>query len=394
MHTVLCFAAYSADYNPMGAPYMSDWSRFCFTGDIESIKEWVEKDSAIIQYRESLMRMCGILHVIAGSRATSEPDYFTSQMKRKMDFKGALEYLIDKGADIQIRDFAGQSPLHHCLSGAGSDLSFELAKILLKRGADPNAVNRFGCTPAFEAAQAGKLHFVELLLDHGAKLNVKDNDGCWLMNTANTNPKLHQLFVKAMTKEGKEQKAEARVLGAYRKCACCGKDKKCSRCSGCFVQWYCSVECQKEQWKDHKEDCKRTQNEYKKVTLDKEAKYLTVNHKKKIVESGKPLDTTKKQHFLVKITIPLEDALSSDICAECPQSLLEQRRHPMNGGLLIYDRDRLIHGIIPKTDANYSDIVQKVEANGVAGVKGYFYAIVKGGEITVNISQIQPPEDF
>ena len=60
-----------------------------------------------------------------------------------------------------------------------------MAKILLDHGADPNAVNRFGMTPLFEAAMNCKVESVQLLLDHGATVGVVDNDGVHFLKIAN-----------------------------------------------------------------------------------------------------------------------------------------------------------------------------------------------------------------
>ena len=47
-------------------------------------------------------------------------------------------------------------------------------------------------------------------------------------------------------------------------CTLCQKSAS-SRCSGCNLSYYCSKECQKSDWKDHKPECKRKQNTEDKI---------------------------------------------------------------------------------------------------------------------------------
>jgi len=48
---------------------------------------------------------------------------------------------------------------------------------LLDNGADPNVGDQRGMTPLMHAAGASRLELVELLLARGAKLNARDRDG-------------------------------------------------------------------------------------------------------------------------------------------------------------------------------------------------------------------------
>jgi hypothetical protein len=45
-----------------------------------------------------------------------------------------------------------------------------------------------------------------------------------------------------------------------------------SKCAGCDVTRYCSRQCQKEAWPEHKEECRRLQVEKKKKAAEEKAK--------------------------------------------------------------------------------------------------------------------------
>jgi ankyrin repeat protein len=94
----------------------------------------------------------------------------------------AIEQLLRAGADIEARSappwkfiggidrsFDGSfTPLHFAAARGKT----EALKTLLKANADANARDGWGCTPLYSACAAGALECVELLVDHGANLNL------------------------------------------------------------------------------------------------------------------------------------------------------------------------------------------------------------------------------
>ena len=60
------------------------------------------------------------------------------------------------------------TPLHTACSSSINNGSLEVLKLLLERGADGNACNKWRETPLLIAANNGHRTAVELLLDHGA----------------------------------------------------------------------------------------------------------------------------------------------------------------------------------------------------------------------------------
>lgn len=81
------------------------------------------------------------------------------------DLEG-MESAINQGADLNIRDFLGKSPLHYVSS-------LDAAKLLIDGGADINILDNNNRTPLFEVDDPNIAIF---LIDRGASFNLKDKD--------------------------------------------------------------------------------------------------------------------------------------------------------------------------------------------------------------------------
>jgi hypothetical protein len=57
-------------------------------------------------------------------------------------------------------------------------------------------------------------------------------------------------------------------LDEAKACDVCGKEGELHKCGGCGRTRYCGKDCQKSDWKNHKEICKKTSEEYKKWKLN------------------------------------------------------------------------------------------------------------------------------
>ncbi len=78
--------------------------------------------------------------------------------------------LIDRGANIQAGDSKGMTPVRYA---SQSDSNNDILKLLLERGARPNARDEHGDTALTWAEAAA----TRLLLDHGADIGTKNNEG-------------------------------------------------------------------------------------------------------------------------------------------------------------------------------------------------------------------------
>ncbi|MDB9517042.1 ankyrin repeat domain-containing protein [Roseofilum reptotaenium CS-1145] len=78
------------------------------------------------------------------------------------------EFLLEKGADIHIRDTYGDTPLHD----AARRNALAVARLLIDRGAKLDAEPEKEDTPLHRACRYGHVEMIELLLDNGAERNA------------------------------------------------------------------------------------------------------------------------------------------------------------------------------------------------------------------------------
>jgi hypothetical protein len=82
-------------------------------------------------------------------------------------------HLLDRGADIEARDRNGYTPLLIAARNGTTDV----LQVLLSRGAAPNARDKHGRTALHWTAELNRPQHLKLLLDHGADVNAEDGHG-------------------------------------------------------------------------------------------------------------------------------------------------------------------------------------------------------------------------
>jgi ankyrin repeat protein len=102
------------------------------------------------------------------------PDGWTALHLNFGNLEG-VKLLLDRGADINAvsKNKLSATPLQ----GAAAFQKIDLAKLLIERGANVNCRGEEGGSPLHEVAGNGQIEFAKLLLDHGADINAKDNNG-------------------------------------------------------------------------------------------------------------------------------------------------------------------------------------------------------------------------
>jgi ankyrin repeat protein len=87
--------------------------------------------------------------------------------------RGALESLLETGADANARDRWGATALYHA-AAKGDEAAVHL---LLAHGADVNKTSDVGNSPLMAAAGRGHVAVVRLLLQHGTDPEVRNKWG-------------------------------------------------------------------------------------------------------------------------------------------------------------------------------------------------------------------------
>jgi hypothetical protein len=82
--------------------------------------------------------------------------------------------LIEFGADVNTRTSNNVTPLQHCLEYGNLKIMFEVFSILLKAGADTNALLESGRTIVHVVAAMGHRELIRQLLDIGTDCSTKD----------------------------------------------------------------------------------------------------------------------------------------------------------------------------------------------------------------------------
>ena len=258
------------DYHPYipAFSYLSNWLKVIFSGDYDEFMKMLEgkKESKIkmmISRRETLMNVSAIFHVINGARLFSSDDQkfkhlqntAKQNLKVKNEHKKIFLKLLSLGCDINIRDVAGFTPLHHCCSAFATEETLKMAELLIWKRADINAKSRFGSTALHEATNVFRYDVIQFLLKYGADPYIVDYEGDSARKIAgqSSNPKLMEIFSKFDREKVRQERKEK---GNPWKCEFCGKeDKSNKKCKGCYHVWYCNSECQVQHRNEHKETC-------------------------------------------------------------------------------------------------------------------------------------------
>ena len=99
------------------------------------------------------------------------------------EYKQIVKLLLEYGADVNLSDWVGNTPLLATIFGGGG---YEALKLLLEYGVDVEsngqAVTKY--TPLMCAARNGKSKVVKLLLENGVDIEAKDFEGKTALKTA------------------------------------------------------------------------------------------------------------------------------------------------------------------------------------------------------------------
>ena len=145
------------------------FDNLCQYGSIQELKEIFSKISVNAPF--------------TNSESKETPLMYAAEMR----WLGIVKALLDIGADVGVKDVNGNTALLYAMVGTGdySEYAEEITNLLLQKGANLNARDKWGMTPimyySWEAIGIGirkyNPYFLERLIKAGANVNLKDNDG-------------------------------------------------------------------------------------------------------------------------------------------------------------------------------------------------------------------------
>ncbi|WP_264337516.1 ankyrin repeat domain-containing protein [Wolbachia endosymbiont (group B) of Dolichovespula media] len=150
-----------------------------------------------------------VLNLRRGESRLTVLHALSSVADKDKDYDNAVGLLLKAGADPNIHNDRGQTPLH-CANGFNSIAS------LLKAGANPNQQDNQGKTPLHYAAKVGlDKESINLFLESRAKLNILDKQGKTPLDVAidNDNKYIECFFTDNQKRLKKELSNELHFQG-------------------------------------------------------------------------------------------------------------------------------------------------------------------------------------
>ncbi|KAK5653624.1 hypothetical protein OQA88_8654 [Cercophora sp. LCS_1] len=140
--------------------------------------EWHGDHATLLEiFEDWLVWHKGVLHLILGRGLSHETRYAKSETLLHRATKRtvramAARVLLRAGANLEALNDDGRTPLH-----LAARLGNGIAQLLIESGASPNVSDREGNTPLHLAVEGGNLRVVEALLSHGADVKTVTKTG-------------------------------------------------------------------------------------------------------------------------------------------------------------------------------------------------------------------------
>lgn len=319
-----------------------------------------------------------------------------------------LQFLIARGTPVNQRDIQWLTPVHHYMMNPHYDRrNTPMLELLLKSGASPNAQDRIGTVPIISAFDHNYVEAIELLMHHGAVLDLKDADGFSPMDCyIKFGP-----IVSAAVQKGLRKRAGLQMAREDKHCDNCrADDKPLKCCSRCYVALYCSAECQSEaplteeqflleltklaekHWKEHKSTCRafaESDTVMVKPYYNEDYFFKSISDATRAMMGTPAFDNVRQstepkvqepKRVVVKIQVPDEPTFSPD------------------GNMLVYTKKKTEFICLVRRQDNvqaYDRLYKAIKEKGVTGLKAYFSATIYSKDrLEVKISEVLAPQPF
>ncbi|KAF9219875.1 ankyrin [Gyrodon lividus] len=380
---------FQTQFGKLDPERLSIFALACMCGQYEAVQQAISSGTAPdLAATETPFKLGFISFAVLGAqRVRSGPP------GTRMRHYEIIQHLLASGAPADIPDVSGHTALHHaCTPPVGHA---EITKLLLEKGANVNAQSRYGEVPLFFPFQGGDVALVDLLMEHGADLDIEDANG-------DSPRKMCVVFgaeVTAAVQRWERKRKGEQAPWEEKRCENCKtKSSGLKQCARCHTIRYCSTECQRTHWKMHKPRC----NPFTALTTVT----LKPNYRD-FPETISRADFTRQAFGLSNPnTRPFKPGASKNVDFENKSMVIKVQvpvdlfNNPVNsspGGLLIYNKKRDFVCTADRTSnpVAYDAVVQAVRARGVGGAKAYFAAELKNrDELVVKISEVLAEQPF
>ncbi|EGO03119.1 hypothetical protein SERLA73DRAFT_176639 [Serpula lacrymans var. lacrymans S7.3] len=383
---------YEKEHLDLKPQLLSKFALACFIGILDVVKQGISTGSAPdLVGTETPIKIGYASLVVLGAQRIN------GGTKDSLQHLTTLRHLLQQGAPPDVPDSMGYTALHH--SCASSSPQPTLARVLLQEGADPNYRNRYGEIPIFAPFRSNNITLVDLLMKYGTNLDIVDVNGDPVRSIfVHFGP---QVTATVRRWERKRMGEDAPLDD--KRCEGCSKkaEGRIKQCSNCHTVRYCSTECQRADWQNHKSKCQPF-SAPNVVTLRPDYQsYSTVFSRADFARQAlgipeysaserrhRPLTKDLSDHepnksLVVKVQVPLVSALILT--------------GPDVGDLLVYNKKKDFICNIRQAEnrGNYEKIVKVVRAKGINGIKAYFAAELKNRyELVVKISEVLAEQPF
>lgn len=245
----------------------------CMLGKADVVADCLEKATTPDEKKKLLETRYGILRlsplflvIIAHKTIILGPAHLRKPVE-------VVRVMIKHGVRVDARDLCGKTVIHYAcgmLCDADDPTALSVADLCITRAKEldltPPLVDiqdRMGGVPLQQAIMLNRVDLVTFLcIKHGANATIKDHDGASPETMAFHGSTIFDVIRKAINKK--------KTTEFKSTCMVCegGDESNILRCSGCKIAGYCSKECQKSHWKEHKKVCALSSGTGFTVTID------------------------------------------------------------------------------------------------------------------------------